>query len=440
VVGIVRGANDDIPEPLAERAEHSGPKDRTVNHTISRWLACGACAVGSVAFAQEPAARLLPARAVDPTEPLVVRAAPPAPGVQFQPPVSTPAPGVHQPASPPAPVQTPPTHRPPPQGQPSLWGGVKSAFGAKPADPQQPPPAQQQPRWPAGEQQPPTPPPPPPGVYAGPPAYRWYGYGTPTAGANPYAPAGRYPQASGTWFAQTGATPGAFPVPVGGMPVTPREQPVVVQAFPQEQTRPVDVAHRPAWSRPSEWPEVMPHRAGVGAETPRPAERREVMMPVGPGMPADPTAAAPTPEVEWQPASANSRVPIASTPTPDATPRALPVPVSPPGTTPPADWSPAKPTQPADAPLPAVPSLPTVTVTRGQAPPVAKTDADVDATIRSACFGRASRVGVARPGPQRLHVTLVVPTEGDARDAAAVVSRLPELKTYAVTFEAVIGR
>lgn len=415
-----------------------------MNHTISRWLACGACAVGSVAFAQEPAARLLPARAVDPAEPTVVRGAPPAPGFQFQPPVSTPAPGVHrpppQPALPPAPAQAQPAQKQPPQppGQASLWGGVKSAFGGKPAEPQSQP---QPPWWPTGEQQPPTPPPQPPqGVYAGPPAYRWYGYGTPTAGANPYAPTGRYPQASGTWFSQTGATPGAFPVPVGGMPVTPREQPVVVQAFPQEQTRPVDVP-RPTWSRPSEWPEVMPQRAVVVAETPRPVEPREVRMPAGPGMPADLSAPTvpPTPEVEWLPASANSRVPIASTPPADPTPKTLPVPTAPPGTTPPpSDWAPAK--RPADAPLPAVPSLPTVTVTRGQAPPAARTDADVDATIRSACFGRASRVGVARPGPQRLHVTLVVPTEGDARDAAAVVSRLPELKAYAVTFEAVIGK
>jgi hypothetical protein len=51
-------------------------------------------------------------------------------------------------------------------------------------------------------------------VYAGPPAYRWYGWGTVTPGANPYAPTGRYPNASANWYAITGATPGAFPVPV----------------------------------------------------------------------------------------------------------------------------------------------------------------------------------------------------------------------------------
>ncbi|HEY1187394.1 MAG TPA: hypothetical protein VGE74_07030 [Gemmata sp.] len=51
-------------------------------------------------------------------------------------------------------------------------------------------------------------------VYAGPPAYRWYGYGTVTPGANQFAPTGQYPRVSANWYSITGATPGAFPVPV----------------------------------------------------------------------------------------------------------------------------------------------------------------------------------------------------------------------------------
>ena len=51
-------------------------------------------------------------------------------------------------------------------------------------------------------------------VFAGPPAYRWYGWGTVTPGANPFAPTGQYPKASANWYSITGATPGAFPVPV----------------------------------------------------------------------------------------------------------------------------------------------------------------------------------------------------------------------------------
>lgn len=50
-------------------------------------------------------------------------------------------------------------------------------------------------------------------VYAAPPAYRWFGWGTTTPGANPMAPVGHYPQASARWYNHSGATPGAFPVP-----------------------------------------------------------------------------------------------------------------------------------------------------------------------------------------------------------------------------------
>jgi hypothetical protein len=51
-------------------------------------------------------------------------------------------------------------------------------------------------------------------IYAGPPTWRWYGWGMVTPGANPSAPAGQYPKASANWYSITGATPGAFPVPV----------------------------------------------------------------------------------------------------------------------------------------------------------------------------------------------------------------------------------
>lgn len=63
-------------------------------------------------------------------------------------------------------------------------------------------------------------------VYAGPPAYRWYGWGSVTPGANPLAPAGQYPKASANWYSITGATPGAFPVPISnGVPAVPGTEP-----------------------------------------------------------------------------------------------------------------------------------------------------------------------------------------------------------------------
>ena len=62
-------------------------------------------------------------------------------------------------------------------------------------------------------------------VYAGPPAYRWYGYGTVTPGANPFAPTGQPPKASANWYSITGATPGAFPVPVTSPQRAPGSEP-----------------------------------------------------------------------------------------------------------------------------------------------------------------------------------------------------------------------
>ena len=73
---------------------------------------------------------------------------------------------------------------------------------------------------------------PTPGVYAGPPAYRWYGYGAVTPGRNPHAPDGVSPRGSPNWYVQSGATPGAFPVTVtaSGQPAT--TTPVAPQELP----------------------------------------------------------------------------------------------------------------------------------------------------------------------------------------------------------------
>jgi len=49
------------------------------------------------------------------------------------------------------------------------------------------------------------------------PAYRWYGYGAPTPGANPYAPNGTYTQPSAEFYTQSGATPGAIPSAIPSM-------------------------------------------------------------------------------------------------------------------------------------------------------------------------------------------------------------------------------
>src|SRR5207237_1014571 len=56
-------------------------------------------------------------------------------------------------------------------------------------------------------------------------------------GSNPYAPAGQYPRGSANWYSQTGATPGAFPVPVtanGARPEPGVEPPAYVRGATPE--------------------------------------------------------------------------------------------------------------------------------------------------------------------------------------------------------------
>ncbi|MBA4062516.1 MAG: hypothetical protein C0501_02195 [Isosphaera sp.] len=156
-------------------------------------------------------------------------------------------------------------------------------------------------------------------VYAGPPAYRWYGWGSVTPGGNPFAPAGQYPTASANWHSITGATPGAFPVPVA------------------DPTRPPPGSDPPAYA-------TTPTRRPPPAAPPPP--------------PARPPA----------PAATSSVDPVYLPPTPAPVPVATPTLTAPPTpavaapiTLAPLLPRPADPAVPA-APLPALPVLPPVTV------------------------------------------------------------------------------
>ncbi|OWK37645.1 Signal recognition particle, subunit Ffh SRP54 [Fimbriiglobus ruber] len=113
----------------------------------------------------------------------------------------------------PAPVRTAAIVEPS-AGKPSFlsntWDGMKGLFSGRSSAPSQgrtapayvDPPAMEYSNAPVSS----------PGVSASPPAYRWYGWGTTTPGSNPHAPSGQHPRGSANWYAQTGATPGAFPV------------------------------------------------------------------------------------------------------------------------------------------------------------------------------------------------------------------------------------
>lgn len=122
-------------------------------------------------------------------------------------------------------------------------------------------------------------------VLAGPPAYRWYGYGSVTPGANTFAPAGQYPKASANWFSVTGATPGAFPVPVmNPYRQAPGSEP---PTYPVTGTARGPAVRPPTQSPPTAiggLPTVPVHRspAGVGGSATPPvvAPRRDTSTPV----------------------------------------------------------------------------------------------------------------------------------------------------------------
>src|SRR5438309_5468056 len=59
----------------------------------------------------------------------------------------------------------------------------------------------------------------------GTPAWKWYGYGTPTPGRNPLAPNGAYAPVPANWYTTTGTTPGAVPHGHPGPGVVPDPAP-----------------------------------------------------------------------------------------------------------------------------------------------------------------------------------------------------------------------
>jgi hypothetical protein len=202
-------------------------------------------------------------------------------------------------------------------------------------------------------------------VYAGPPAYRWYGWGTVTPGANPLAPTGHYPKASANWYAITGATPGAFPVPVmnPARPAPGTEPPVYVSTpgqRPAPPTQPISHHAPPPVRRPP-----------AAAATPEPSRFAPPPVPVdkfapGPApvlTPAPVGSAAPVAPPTDEPPKATSPVAIPTlTPPPSGlvplAPPAPPVP-EPVGLTDPAPSTAAGPrVGPAPAPATLVPPAP----------------------------------------------------------------------------------
>ncbi len=283
---------------------------------------------------------------------------------------------------------------------------------------------------------------PPQSVYATPPAYRWYGWGGTTPGANPHAPSGVYPQGSANWYSQTGATPGAFPVTLSKSTAEAPsiEPPVYAGKINAEPGLEINVAVNPPESKP-----IPRYISGPPVPEPRIVARTPVGQPIagyeypvspslpsgtpvaiassssdGRTIPAEPFVA-PAPDLNWQ--TVTNR-PGTVTREPDPVPQAVPMAPLPAET----PWAPVR-TNPK-------PPSPTVSVIRGQVD--YREPQSIEQFIRNSCVGRVIRTEVRAVTPKKLVVTFVVGNENAARDAAALVANLPELKPYEVTFEAQI--
>jgi len=285
----------------------------------------------------------------------------------------------------------------------------------------------------------------PRGVYASPPAYRWYGWGGTTPGSNPYSPTGVYPQGSANWYAQSGATPGAFPL-------TPTTRPVEAVVEPPAYAGngasdpPFIVGVPAATSEPKPRfisgppipePSIVA-RTPIGFAPPPPPE-----MPATPSLPGGmPVAIAGSSEGRMQPAE-----PISTQATElnwqTAGGRGIapkdPIPLPPPPMPPMQPVVQPSASEPAWATVPAKhggakPAVPTISLIRGQVEN--REPQSLDAIIRSTCVGRVVSADVRANGAGKLVVTFVAASESAAREAAALVAKLPELKPYEVTFEA----
>jgi hypothetical protein len=257
-------------------------------------------------------------------------------------------------------------------------------------------------------------------AYAGNPAYRWYGWGTTTPGANSYAPAGEYPTASAQWYTMSGATPGAFPVPV---------------TFP---FRPAPGAGAPAYAvnaAPAPVPSVPPPSAivtgPVVSEGPKPIVETAPFRYVPPD--ELPTATGPVPSV---PAVSGWRggAPLS--------PKSEDIPARP-ATTEPA-WQPIQTAPPVNGP----------TLFIGQSPPksverpeilLAAVFEPVDKVplldrVRSAAGPDAKNLEVKQLGRDGVVVRFDAATDASAEAAAKAIAALADLKPYTVTFDVMVGK
>ncbi len=260
-------------------------------------------------------------------------------------------------------------------------------------------------------------------AYAGNPAYRWYGWGTTTPGANAYAPAGEYPAASAQWYTMSGATPGAFPVPV-------------TNPF-----RPVPGAGAPAYAvnAPSVPPPSVPPPSAVFAgpivpEGPKPIVETAPFRYVPPD--ELPVSTGPVPSVPSVPAASGWRggVPMPT--------KSEEFPTRP--TTAEPTWQPIQNAAPVKGPTlfigqaPAKPAEQQEILQAAAFEPVAAVS--LMDRIRAAAGAEVRNLEAKKLGRDGVIVRFDAPTDAIAEAAAKAIAGIADLKAYTVTFDVVVGK
>lgn len=373
----------------------------------------------AAAEAPPPAVRLLPAKPMEPGEAVHARAA----DGRFDPFATPPRSEPYRPRN--SSELNPADTSDRPLKKVGKWledrlQGVKQAL----AGPPEPPPEPRVGQVPGRRFVEGNPPPAPPlqrRVNAADPAFRWYGWGTATPGMNQYAPTGEYPQASAQWYLQTGATPGAFPVPT------------------MNPYRPSPGAAPPAYAPQPPLPGTY-HAAQPPAIVQPMIQQPPVQVPprtLPPPVIPPPAAATPTP----QPRVTIAETPAPGTVPPPAAPRPAPafnpIPVPPPQI--PAAASPTR--QPRIFIEPQAPAKPAsedviIPVIRGQEPTI--DDSPLGTRVRETGRGLVDNVSIRESGPRQLIVSFHASTKAMAELAAKAIAAIPELKPYQVEFAATI--
>lgn len=318
------------------------------------------------------------------------------------------------------------------------------------------------------------------------PAWRWYGWGGPVPGANPYAPSGHYAVVPPFWHAESGTTPGAIPAtyinpakPIGDLPPS-QDNPPKPKEKEKEKEKPQVYDEKDL-----KLPEVITEPKSTETSTPKGGFDPDPLViptqpvpdpnpPKGPELLPSPKQAEPEPPAKLvvpvaipKPAGTLSgglqdlkktekdrekNLPVAPMPEdeliklPPETPiTPLPVPAPPPEpeNTPKPDFGPPIPVVPADGiVLPAdseisrrYPSGFSSGVARGKISTQDEVPLPLAKTIRECCYGDVQLVNVTRTGASSLRITI---RSNHQQDCLTTRSRLAQnalLKGWRIDFE-----